>query len=381
MTVLLSRSGISKVQQHAPYLTKEDFLEAIPGPGSLLEYNDGTRTIAYGYSGKGHRYCACITDQLINEHFLLKSIERAFNYRLSQFGKLPEAYRLIHNEADGLPGITIEVFQKYAVLTYFNQGIITYEAAIVKALRTITDFEGIYAKYRTPEPTQIHTQLIWGTAAPAEIFIQESIGKYSVRLTDGLMTGLFLDQRANREWLYQHSSNKNVCNTFSYTGSLSVACGLGNATSTKSIDLAKTYTEWCQDNLALNDLTGPRHEAICSDTFAHFAYCARKNIQYDLIILDPPTFSKNKKGTFSVPENYSRLAKEAYTLLTKKGILMCCTNYSQWSQAQFKQVLQKALPPSAKIFKECGADRDFPKHPHWSESEHLKCVFIEKLGG
>jgi 23S rRNA (cytosine1962-C5)-methyltransferase len=381
MTVLLSRSGISKVQQYAPYLTKDDFLESIPVPGSLLEYSNGTSTIAYGYSGKGHRYNACITDEPISDSLFLKQIKRALNYRLSQFDKLPEAYRLIHNEADRLPGITIEIFQKYAVLTYFNQGIITYEGAIVKALRTIVTLEGVYAKYRTPETTQTHTQLIWGTEAPAEIIIQEPIGKYSVRLADGLMTGLFLDQRANRQWLYHNSSNKNVCNTFSYTGSLSVACGLGNATSTKSIDLAKTYTEWSQHNLAINDLTPPKHEAISSDTFAHFAYCTRKSIQYDLIILDPPTFSKNKKGTFSVPENYSRLAKEAYALLSKNGILMCCTNYSQWSQVQFKQVLQKALPPSAKIFKECGADRDFPKHPHWSESEHLKCVFIEKWSG
>lgn len=380
MILLLSRSGIYKVQQHIPYLTKDDFLESIPKPGTLLEYNDGIHTIAFGYSGKGHRYDACVTENVLSESLFLKLIQKAFKYRHSQFDKLPEAYRLIHNEADGLPGITIEIFQRYAVLTYFNLGIIAHQAAIVAALQAVMQLDGIYAKYRTPEANPTHTQLIWGTEAPTEIQIQESIGRYSVRLADGLMTGLFLDQRANREWLYQNSSNKNICNTFSYTGSLSVACGLGNATSTKSIDLAKTYTEWCQHNLTINDLNLPGHEAICSDTFAHFAYCTRKNIQYDLIILDPPTFSKNKKGTFSVPENYSRLTKEAYALLTKKGILMCCTNYSQWSQAQFKQVIQKALPPSAKVIKECSADIDFPKHPKWSESEHLKCVFIEKQG-
>lgn len=378
MTILLSRNGINKVHNHTPYLIKEDFLETLPQAGTLLEYSDGNTIIGSGYSGRGHRYDACLIKHPLNEALFLKLFQKAFHYRQSHFKKFPQAYRLIHNEADGLPGITVEIFQEYAVITYFNQGIIAFEATIIKALQKIVKINGIYAKYRTPEQTALHTKLIWGEEAPSEIIIEEEIGQYSVRLADGLMTGLFLDQRANRKWLVQNSSNKIVCNTFSYTGSLSVACGIGLAASTKSIDLSKTYTEWCQHNLALNQLSAPNHEAICSDTFAHFAYCTRKGLTYDLIILDPPTFSKNKKGTFSVPENYTSLVREAYSLLSKKGIMMCCTNYSQWSQAQFKHVLQKALPPSAKAIKESGADIDFPKHPNWSESEHLKCIFIEK---
>lgn len=378
MTILLSRNGINKVYQHSPYLVKEDFLENLPQAGTLLEYSDGTTIIGCGYSGRGHRYDACVLDHTLNELQLLKIFQKALHYRESNFKKLPQAYRLIHNEADGLPGITVEIFQRYAVITYFNQGIIAFEAIITKTLQKIVPLNGIYAKYRTPEQPIVHTKLIWGEEAPTEIIIEEEIGQYSVRLADGLMTGLFLDQRANRKWLAQNSRGRVVCNTFCYTGSLSIACGIGLATNTKSVDLSKTYTEWCQHNLALNQLMAPNHEAICSDTFDHFAYCTRKGLIYDLIILDPPTFSKNKKGTFSVPENYTKLAREAYSLLSKKGIMICCTNYSQWSQAQFKQILQKTLPPSAKVIKECGADIDFPKHPNWSESEHLKCIFIEK---
>lgn len=378
MTILLSRSGINKVHQRVPYLVREDCLESLPPTGVVLEYSDGNSIIGYGYSGRGHRYDGCITTQALDEQFFLKIFQKALQYRQAHFKSLPQAYRLIHNEADGLPGITIEIFQQYAVLTYFNQGIIAHESGIIKALLKVVTLDGIYAKYRTPEQTPIHTNLIWGQAAPDEIIIEEEVGKYTVKLSDGLMTGLFLDQRANRQWLYKNSKGRNVCNTFSYTGSLSIACALGQAYSTKSIDLSKTYTEWAQSNLKLNNLSPEHHQAICSDTFAHFAYCARKSIQYDLIILDPPTFSKNKKGTFSVPENYTRLAKEAYSLLSKGGIIMCCTNYSQWSITQFRQVLQKSLPPSAKVIRESGADLDFPKNTHWAESEHLKCIFIQK---
>lgn len=377
MIALLSRSGVQKVLDRLPYLSKEDFLVSLPSAGTLLELNEGKKTIGYGYSGRGHRYDASVTETPLHKIFFTKKLRAAYQRRQHDFDPLPQAYRLIHNEADEIPGITIEIFLTYAVVTYFNQGILAHEQALVEALQSVLKIDGIYAKYRTPEPSPIHTKLIWGEPAPEEIIIEEGKGKYAVRIMEGLMTGLFLDQRANRDWLQKHSDRKRVCNTFSYTGSLSIACGLGNAYVTRSIDLSRTYSDWCRHNLALNDLLIPEHESIASDTFAHFAYCKRKGIKYDLIILDPPTFSKNKKGTFSVPDNYERLVKEAIELLSPKGLLMSCTNYSQWSLPQFKRLHQNWIARHYRVIHEGGADLDFPKHPYWPESEHLKCIVLQ----
>ncbi len=375
MTILLSKSGIQKVRNHVPYLVSTDFLESLPASGTLLEFKDERSIISTGYVGQGHRYHACVTQDPINQSFFERHLKAAYQKRLQTFDTLPKAYRLIHNEADGIPGITIEVFLDYIVITYFNRGIINYEKALIQAIHQVIPNQGIYAKYRTPEPELDHTKLINGTAA-GEIIIAELSGLYSVRLQEGLMTGLFLDQRQNRIWLKAHAQGKSVCNTFSYTGSLSIACANGKSDNTKSIDLSKTYSEWTKHNLALNNLSPLANEIIVSDTFAHFDYCQRKGIHYDLIILDPPTFAKNKKATFSVPQDYQELAIKASQLLSPKGILFSCTNYSQWSAKQFKQLLQKWMPNS-KIIHESGADKDFPKNTYWPESEHLKCVAIQ----
>lgn len=377
MIVLLSRSGIEKIHSRIPYLSKEDFLESLPSAGTLLELNEGKKTIGYGYSGRGHRYDASVTETPLHKIFFTKKIRAAYQKRQQDFSPLPQAYRLIHNEADEIPGITIEIFLTYGVITYFNQGVISHEKGLIEALQSVLKLDAIYAKYRTPEQSPIHTKLIWGEAAPEEIIIVEGKAKYAVRIMEGLMTGLFLDQRANRDWLQKHSERRRVCNTFSYTGSLSIACGLGNAFITRSVDLSRTYSDWCKHNLDLNELHIPEHETITSDTFAHFAYCKRKGVQYDLIILDPPTFAKTKKGTFSVPENYQRLVKEAVELLGPKGRLMSCTNYSQWSLGQFKRLHQNWIKQNYKIIHEGVADLDFPKHPNWPESEHLKCIVLQ----
>lgn len=377
MLALLSRQGVKKVENQIPYLTKEDFLESLPVEGTLLEFSNGAKTIAYGYSGKGHRYDACITDEPLSSKYILDKLEIAYKKRLQAFGILPQAYRLVHNEADQLPGLTIEIFQAFAVITYFNKGLIAHTQILIDSLNKLLRLQGIYTKDRTPNPTAQHTQLVFGISAPEELVIEETTGLYTVRLMAGLMTGLFLDQRANRIWLQKHAVGKRVCNSFSYTGSLSIACGVGNAKSTKSIDLSRTYTDWCRHNLDINQLSAPTHEAISSDTFAHFAYCQRKGITYDLIILDPPTFAKNKSGTFSVPENYGQLVREASKVLAPRGTLVCCTNYSQWSLSQFQKEVQKNFPLSHRIIHQGNADRDFPQHPHWPESEHLKYLALE----
>lgn len=382
MQVAVKKSGLEKITAGIPYLEKEDFFEILPKDGSLLEIESGSNNIYYGYVGKEHRSAVGITNAPLCRGTFQRCLPHALQKRKDNFKNLPAAYRLFHNEADGIPGFAIEIFQQWAVVSYFNQGIMHFEADIISVLTELLELQGIYAKYRTLQAIKPETKLVWGKAAPANLVIEEDIGKYVVKLEDGLMTGLFLDQRANRSWLAKMSKDKTVCNTFSYTGALSIACALGGAKNTTSVDLSAHYNDWCQENIALNDLHSSDHLTITADTFAHFDFCKRNNVTYDLIILDPPTFAKKKGGSFSVAEDYEKLVRIATPLLNPHGILFCATNYSQWSFQNFQILVESSIEKIGYRMQEiyhAQADKDFPIHPHWPESNHLKCIGVRLI--
>lgn len=374
----IKKSGLAKLREGLPYLLKEDFFEQLPKAGTSILIVDSQKTY-YGYIGKGHKADIAIISQPFDSSYFQTRINLALKKRLTDFSPLPEAYRLIHNEADAIPGLTIEIFQLFAVVTYYNQGIIKFEQDIIAALTETTKLEGVYAKYRLPGEER-PLQVIWGKAAPEQLVVTESTGKYIVKLNDGLMNGLFLDQRANRIWLAQNALNKDICNTFSYTGALSIACATGNAKSTCSVDLSAPYSHWCEENIQLNHFDAHKHTTIVSDTLGHFEYCRRNQIKYDQIILDPPTFAKKKGGSFSVAVNYQDLISASLPLLRIHGELVCSTNYSQWTASEF----QALIPSTAKKYGytlQCiytaSADKDFPIHPHWPESDHLKFAVFQ----
>lgn len=382
MQVAVKKSGLEKLQAGIPYLEKEDFFEVLPKDGTLLEIESGTNETYYGYVGREHRSSVGIVDAPLNADSIKKYLQEALQKRINIFRELPEAYRLFHNEADGIPGFAVEIFKEWAVVSYFNQGIMHFEAVIIKALNELLNLKGIYAKYRTPQIVKVETQLIEGEAAPENLVIKEQTGSYIVKLADGLMTGLFLDQRANRQWLAKVSKGKTVCNTFSYTGALSIACALGGATQTTSVDLSARYNTWCEENIALNGLDINNHVTITTDTFAHFDFCKRNNLKYDIIILDPPTFAKKKGGSFSVAEDYEKLVRLAIPLLNPHGILASATNYSQWNFQDFHDLVEASIQKIGYQMQEichAQADRDFPVHPHWLESNHLKFMGIQLI--
>ena len=380
-TCEIRKTGILQLNKGIPYLTKQDFLEVLPEEGACFEIIHNGKSLAFGYSGRSQKNDVCVIDKPLSGEFLKKKLQQALEKRKKIFPKFPEAYRLIHSEADGVPGIHIEIFNDYAVITNFNHGIEHYQNDLIAALRiSLPHLNGMYAKDRTPTPKKPETTVIYGEPAPENLIINENGGRFIVRLNSGLMTGLFLDQRANRAWLKTMCKGKSICNTFSYTASLSIACAMGGARETTSVDISKTYNDWAKENFVLNSLDLKKNHIITNDTFDHFQFCQRKNIRYDMIILDPPTFAKKKTGTFSVNKNYEELIKESIPLLNPHGVLVCSTNYTQWSGQDFLSMLNgmfKSLRKHYTIVHKAHADKDFPILVNYPESHHLKFIAIQ----
>ncbi|WP_430442064.1 bifunctional 23S rRNA (guanine(2069)-N(7))-methyltransferase RlmK/23S rRNA (guanine(2445)-N(2))-methyltransferase RlmL [Providencia huaxiensis] len=155
--------------------------------------------------------------------------------------------------------------------------------------------------------------------------VQEYNAKMLVNLTDYLDTGLFLDHRIARKMLGQMSKDADFLNLFCYTGTATVHAGLGGAKSTTSVDMSRTYLEWAEKNLQANGLTGRQHRLIQADCLS---WLANSQEQFDLIFIDPPTFSNSKRmdGTFDVQRDHIQLITHLKRLLRRGGTVMFSNN-------------------------------------------------------
>lgn len=178
-----------------------------------------------------------------------------------------------------------------------------------------------------------------GEPLPEAITVTEHGVKLEIRLYDGLSTGLFLDQRENRAWVASgvkrrasRGETPSVLNTFAYTCAFSVAAAKAGATAT-SVDVSGRYLDWGKRNFELNGIDPATHRFAKMDTFEFFGYARRKSLRYDLIILDPPSFSagSRKKGVpaWSSTDDYGRLVTEASQLLLPGGAIFASTNTTE----------------------------------------------------
>ena len=163
-------------------------------------------------------------------------------------------------------------------------------------------------------------------AEKGDFFLVDEFGaKFWVNLTDYLDTGLFLDHRIARKMLGEMSKGKDFLNLFAYTGSASVHAGLGGAKSTTTVDMSRTYLEWAEKNFQANGLSGRQHRLMQADCLQ---WLSQSNEQFDVIFIDPPTFSNSKRmeNTFDVQRDHIELMKHLKRLLRKGGTIMFSNN-------------------------------------------------------
>ncbi len=175
---------------------------------------------------------------------------------------------------------------------------------------------------------------------------QEYKAEFVFKSKVGLSPGLFLDQRCNRSFVFKNSKNKRLLNLFSYTCGFSLAAALGQAKTVTSVDLSKTFLEWGKENFKQNGLNpdNPSYPFIKMDSLLYLKKCEKHGQKFDLIVCDPPSFSRNDKGkTFKIDKDYKSLVSSCLALLDQGGLLLFSTNYEKWDQNQFQKNLLKLL--------------------------------------
>ena len=321
------------------------------------------------------------TDKVtFNQAFFEALLRQAKEKRSAYYqDELTTAFRLFNQEGDGFGGLTVDLYGDYAVFSWYNSYVYQIRKVISEAFRQVfPEVLGVYEKIRF-KGLDYESAHIYGQEAPDFFTVLENGVLYQVFMNDGLMTGIFLDQHEVRGSLVDGlAMGKSLLNMFSYTAAFSVAAAMGGASQTTSVDLAKRSRELSQAHFQANGISTDDHRFIVMDVFEYFKYAKRKGLTYDVIVLDPPSFARNKKQTFSVAKDYHKLIFQSLEILNPGGIIIASTNAANVSRQKFTEQIDKGFAGrSYQILNKYGLPADFAYNKKDESNNYLKVISMK----
>jgi 23S rRNA (cytosine1962-C5)-methyltransferase len=305
------------------------------------------------------------------------------------------AFRAIHGATDGWPGWYVERFGNY-FLSQSARPLTPEQHARLAVLAGSLSIQGAYHKLLSPslrglDRNDASPQLKSGSPAPDRFNILENNLRFEISFTEGYSVGLFLDQRDNRRRLLTghvaaefptfepepaHRKPETL-NAFSYTCGFSVCAAIAGSRTT-SLDLSKKYLDWGRRNFLLNQLDPAEHDFIFGDVFDWLGRLRKKGRTFDLVLLDPPTFSHSKElGPFRAEKDYGKLVAAALPLLKPRGVLFASCNTASWPPEDFLVAIKK---PILGVKRTVLQEHFFPQPPDFpisrAEPAYLKTVWL-----
>ena len=366
--VLLEASDLENVN------LKDQEVEAYRQEGTFL----GTAYLSQQNKGLGWFVS---TDKVtFNQDFFETLFRQAKEKRSAYYqDDLTTAFRLFNQEGDGFGGLTVDLYGDYAVFSWYNSYVYQIRQTISEAFRQVfPEVLGTYEKIRF-KGLDYESAHVYGQEAPDFFTVLENGVLYQVFMNDGLMTGIFLDQHEVRGSLVNGlAMGKSLLNMFSYTAAFSVAAAMGGSSQTTSVDLAKRSRELSQAHFQANGISTDEHRFIVMDVFEYFKYAKRKGLTYDVIVLDPPSFARNKKQTFSVAKDYHKLISQSLEILNPGGIIIASTNAANVSRQKFTEQIDKGFAGrSYQILNKYGLPADFAYNKKDESSNYLKVISMK----
>jgi len=232
--------------------------------------------------------------------------------------------------------------------------------------------------------TKRYGRLVAGKSAPPRLTVRENGLQFIVDLEHGLNTGLFLDQRRNRRDLMERVAGKRLLNLFAYTGAFSVAAVAAGASFVTGVDASSTYTDWAKANFGTNRLNPKRHEFLVGECREVLEDLARRQQRYDIVIMDPPSFSTTARSRFTTRGGTSDLVAAALPLLEEGGLMITASNHQKIDVADYlKELRRGALQARSelRVISLAGQPEDFPYPVTFPEGRYLKYVVSVKGPG
>jgi 23S rRNA (cytosine1962-C5)-methyltransferase len=271
------------------------------------------------------------------------------------------AMRLVDGSGDDLGSLIIDDFAGRWIIQTLTES--------EPALDPVLGYRSLYWKPLLRKSNIVPTYVA-GEPADAPFCVRESGLEFEIDFRAGCSPGLFLDQRSNRAKLRSLARGRTLLNTFSYTCAFGVVAAMGGA-ATVNLDLSRNYLNWGKRNYELNQIDPNDHEFLYGDVFDWLGRFKRRGRKFDLIILDPPTFSRNRRSrVFRVQDDFGGLADHAIACLNRNGLLLCSTNFRGMTFNEFLRILRK------------GIDRTFDAvagsmPPDFTGDQYLKTVWLQ----
>lgn len=290
------------------------------------------------------------------------------------------AYRLLNGAGDRTPGLLADVYGAWTVVAALTEAMVPTARVLADVLLDRRMARGVVVKVRgrgraAAGPANVATI---GDTPPERLVVREGPWRFEVHLTTGVNVGLFTDMRAERARIAGITSGRRVLNLFAYTGALSVAAAAGGATHVTSVDLSEGVLAWARDHFALNGLAAEAHATVAADVSTFVADALRQGTRYDVVLIDPPSYSAARNAPFAIDRDYPPIIGGACDLLVPGGDLWLASNTRAFSLLGAAQV---AVPPARqpRLVAQGGLPPDYPTELADADARYLQTCLLRLL--
>ena len=288
------------------------------------------------------------------------------------------AYRWVHGEGDGLPGVVVDRYGAFASLSVDTPALEGVVPWVAEALSRAARLHGVVRRRRGAD-TADRLELVTGRLPSRDLVVEEHGHRFVANLREGQKTGLFLDQRENRRHVAGLSAGRRVLNLFGYTGAFSVYAARGGAARVTTVDVAAGAVEAARENFRLNGLDADAHDFIATDAFEFLAAARPAGDTWELVIADPPSFARSRAHRDRAIATYARLHEACLAVTSPGGLYAASSCSTQVSVEAFRESLAQAarkLRRSIRIVHDAGHAADHPILPAHPEGRYLKFIVV-----
>lgn len=391
--IIISDEGVTWLDKGQMWMYKNNLEQCDPQikNGELVDIvtNKG-RYLGTGFiSLKSHitvRILSKDRKEIIDREFFKKRIQQAYDFRKTVEGDNLSNCRLIFGEADLLPGLVIDRYNDILVSQISSYGLeqikdMIYEIVLDVLKADGEDVKGIYERndiqIRTKEGLERYKGYYKNKDLPTQTIINENGLLLHVDVENGQKTGYFLDQKSNRYLLRKIAHGKRVVDCFSHTGGFALNAAMGNASHVVSVDVSKTALDQGYQNAKLNHLE-EKIDFVQADVFDYLDEL--KENEFDIIVLDPPAFTKSRRTVQKAYNGYKRINKQAMKVLKNGGYLITCSCSRFMETVNFEKMLREAASEAGVVLKQVSVTQQNADHPIlWTmeETSYLKFYIFQ----
>lgn len=360
--------------------------------GAIVDVVDEERFVARGYfdprSAISVRILTREPAEAIDAGFWRRRVARALALR-AELVSGTNAFRMVHGESDGLPGVVADRYERFAVLKLYSAGLVPHRGEIVEALRAeAAGLAGVYGRDEIPRDDDEEEggapagRVLWGAEPPERIEIDEHGMKLLVDVRRGQKTGHFLDQRENRRMVRDLARGRpEALNLFGYTGGFSVAAALGGSRHVVTVDVDADAIALARENFRANALDPADHAFATEDAFEMLSRYRREGRRFDLVVCDPPAFAKSQRAVDAAIAGYASLNRAALAVVAPGGLLVTASCSARVTAEQFTEAVKEAAFKSRtelQLVAETRQPADHPVSLQFREGRYLKCLVLRR---